>query len=245
LKFDKFARDPFQGEAAGAFKVNAASFQESVRCRGLTPGFTLLELLISLTILSIVVVLVFGGFRIGGRAWEKGEEEVENQQRMRVVFDMIKGQISSACASKAMASQDNATSYMTGNASSMEFMSYASLLPGDKGVVYVKYRVSEEGGGEGVRLSFSEKESVFLDKEESTEKPEDEKDFHELIPRAKEIRFEYLSLGEKEEKPKWTEQWEGTQDIGLPPAVRLLVTKDDGAVVKVIARIQQVNETAK
>ena len=34
--------------------------------------------MISLTIMALVLVLVFGAFRIGSRAWEKGEKDVEN-----------------------------------------------------------------------------------------------------------------------------------------------------------------------
>jgi len=44
-------------------------------------GFTLLELLISLTILSLVTVLIFGAFRMGIRAWEKGERNIDGRQR--------------------------------------------------------------------------------------------------------------------------------------------------------------------
>ncbi|HEX7533874.1 MAG TPA: prepilin-type N-terminal cleavage/methylation domain-containing protein [Syntrophales bacterium] len=36
-------------------------------------GFTLLELLIALTITAMIVAIIFGALRIGIRAWEKGE----------------------------------------------------------------------------------------------------------------------------------------------------------------------------
>ncbi|HOO91604.1 MAG TPA: prepilin-type N-terminal cleavage/methylation domain-containing protein, partial [Syntrophales bacterium] len=58
-------------------------------------GFTLLELLISLTILSLVTVLIFGAFRMGIRAWEKGERNIDGRQRERIVLDLIKRQLSS------------------------------------------------------------------------------------------------------------------------------------------------------
>jgi len=44
-------------------------------------GFTLLELLISMTILAMIVVIIFGAFRVGIRAWEKGEKDLGVRQR--------------------------------------------------------------------------------------------------------------------------------------------------------------------
>lgn len=34
-------------------------------------GFTLLELVVSLTILGVIITLIYGGMRIGVRAWER------------------------------------------------------------------------------------------------------------------------------------------------------------------------------
>ena len=46
-------------------------------------GFTLLELIISLTIIAVIAVMVQNGFRLSVSAWEKGESAVEEQQRYR------------------------------------------------------------------------------------------------------------------------------------------------------------------
>ena len=66
---------------------------------GNSRGFTLLELLISLTIVALIVVIIFGALRIGIRAWEKGEKDVDVRQRQRIVLDLIKRQLASTCVS--------------------------------------------------------------------------------------------------------------------------------------------------
>ena len=38
-------------------------------------GFTLLELMLSLAIMGLVLLIIFGALRVGTRAWEKGEKE--------------------------------------------------------------------------------------------------------------------------------------------------------------------------
>ena len=63
--------------------------------RDSSKGFTLLELLISLTIIGLILVIIFGALRIGVRAWEKGERDVESHQRRRVVLGLVKRQFAS------------------------------------------------------------------------------------------------------------------------------------------------------
>jgi len=62
----------------------------------ISSGFTLLELLISLSIVGLILLIVFGALRIGSRAWEKGERDVEAHQRQRIVLGLIKQQLASA-----------------------------------------------------------------------------------------------------------------------------------------------------
>ncbi len=58
-------------------------------------GFTLLELIVTLTILTIIVVLAFGAFRLGIKAWETGDERVDFLYRMKYLVDLMEKEISS------------------------------------------------------------------------------------------------------------------------------------------------------
>ena len=58
-------------------------------------GFTLLELVVTLTILTIIVVLAFGAFRLGIKAWETGDERVDFFYRMKYLVDLMEKEISS------------------------------------------------------------------------------------------------------------------------------------------------------
>ena len=46
-------------------------------------GFTLLELVLALSIVAAMLAIVFGGLRVGIRAWQRGEERTESQQHAR------------------------------------------------------------------------------------------------------------------------------------------------------------------
>ena len=58
-------------------------------------GFTLLEILVSIFILSMVGTLILQGLRLGYKVWEKGESKVAHQQRVRIALDTISKQLSS------------------------------------------------------------------------------------------------------------------------------------------------------
>jgi general secretion pathway protein J len=48
-------------------------------------GFTLLEILVAMTLLGLVVAMVFGGLRLGVRVWETADERADERARIAVV----------------------------------------------------------------------------------------------------------------------------------------------------------------
>lgn len=63
-------------------------------------GFTLLELLIALSILSLIMGIIYGGMRFGNRAWDAGEARAESNQRLRLVLNQLAEEIRSAYSIK-------------------------------------------------------------------------------------------------------------------------------------------------
>ncbi len=203
----------------------------------ISSGFTLLELLISLTIMGLIVVVIFGAFRIGVRAWEKGEKDVETHQRQRVVLNLIKRQVASIFVHE-VGNGNRRPFFLKGDKKSMEFLSNTSITPGNQsGLVYVKYVVKPEDEGEKERLGFYEKNFTLQDKE----KMEDlnEEDFLMLISDVHSIGFEYLKGQDGEEILEWEETWDPDKDKGFPRAVKVTLMVDaDTAPIKMIVRIE-------
>ena len=211
----------------------------ALRQHSISSGFTLLELLISLTILGLIMVMVFGSLRIGVRAWEKGEKDVEIHQRQRIVLDLIKRQIASVCL-REIERENQEPFYLKGDKESMEFISRIPMVPGSRsGMVFVRYMLKEGDEEDRMRLLFHEKDVVFLDEEMDMEDL-DEDEIFELISGVQEIRFEYLKGAEDEnEDPEWQDAWDPETDEDLPLAVRIILREDDKtAPIHVIARIE-------
>jgi len=184
-------------------------------------GFTLLELMLSLAILGIVLLIIFGALRIGTRAWEKGEKDIAVHQRQRAVLGLLSREIASACIYEIKLGEDGF--YFKGSESTMEFVSRGPIVPGAlTGVVFAKYKV-QEGDAQGKKeLGLYEKDAGFL-KEEDLENNDD---FLTLISGLEALRFEYLKEGDDGAEPQWQAVWDPSEKKGLPLAVKIVMKQD-------------------
>jgi general secretion pathway protein J len=200
-------------------------------------GFTLLELLISITLIGVILVIVMGAFRIGIRAWETGERDIEIHQRQQIVLSLVKQQLASVCWRK-ITKQDKKSFYLKGDSKSLECVSGIAVSPGNAfGNVYVNYRIIQESRDNTEAFEVFE-QNIAMIRPEADLYEADEDAFHELINGAYAIFFEYL----KETEPgvlEWQDEWDPEQDAGLPEAIRLSLRLDESSdPVAVVARVQ-------
>jgi general secretion pathway protein J len=209
-------------------------------------GFTLLELLISLSIMAVMVVIIFGAFRVGVRAWEKGERDLESQHRRRVVLELIKRQLASMVRVEEREKEEGEKNIfeLRGQSKSVSFVSRTPVVPSNSyGKVYVEYRVEEEEESETESLLIYERNIALLDPEEDPPEP-DREDYYELLSGKTSISFEYLASG-GEESLEWEPSWdpEDHADKRNPQAVRLTLQTDEKTFpLVVIARMETVSD---
>jgi type II secretory pathway pseudopilin PulG len=200
-------------------------------------GFTLLELLISGTILAVVVTLIFGGLKIGVDAWEKGEKGIDENQRLRVLVELIGSQIASLYTGDKVRLPEQTPFLMRGDEKSLEFASLIPLLTESEGrPVYVRYEVArdEESGKE--QLLLYQKDLIFLgpDREPKGREGNDEPVL--LLPRAEEILFHYLYHESGEEEPRLIKEWGEEKQGDLPLAVKVHITYEGDITLSFLAR---------
>jgi general secretion pathway protein J len=227
-----------RGNSYGIFQVPKDLGMEDRVVISPCKGFTLLELLISLSIVGLILVIVFGSLRIGARAWEKGEKDLEANQRQRIVLELVRRQIVSLSV-REMKDEQLKRYFLRGDSRSMEFISRVALLPTNRaGMVHVRYLIEKDRDGRGQRFLFYEKGIILA------EKGIDEKDlrkdqFVELVTGIRAMSFEYLKGGSGEELPQWEDEWDPEKEKGFPIAVKIIFReKRETDPVSVIARIQ-------
>lgn len=196
-------------------------------------GFTLLELLISLTIMAVISVIMFGGLHVGVRAWEKGEKDIDRSQRERSVLTILNRQIASTAFSPGGTAQPRPL-FVKGDGSSLELVSHMPLHPADRfGSVYTHYRVTAGDGDTGKILSAFERNVVFLKGKLAPEEQPDE-DFMELLKGFEEIAFEYLRKDPLSQETSWQDAWDPEREQGVLRAVRISYTSRPGEVPLVV-----------
>lgn len=194
-----------------------------------TSGFTLLEMVVTLTILGFILLIIFGAFRLGISAWEKGESSREEYQKVRTVSQLVSRQLKSIVPYKIKTEKAEGD-YLAfeGRARSLKFVSALSMRAKQpEGFVYAIYEF-RDGGNKGGRLVAYE-QRVLIRKNFFEEGPKEESGVP-LIEGISDIRFEYYQEEDslKNRKEGWVEEWNAKEEKDLPRAVRMTVTYKSG-----------------
>lgn len=188
-------------------------------------GFTLLELLITMSILTVVVTLVFSVFHIGAKIWEKSETQLTARQRTRIIPEIIKTQLASPSVPELYALEKNSL-LIGGTEKLLTYFSTVSVFPESlAGNFYLQYRV-EKYDQDGLQsLLFYEQDVNQLD---GTSIPDIEKSqFLELLSGYWNISFSYKYDREDFEIEQWHRDWTPGEQFMIPQAIELLLQKDE------------------
>lgn len=190
-------------------------------------GFTLLELIVSIAILSMVLVTIYSTLSMGSRTWEKGERDIEKIQRMRVIMDLLSREIKSAFPYKVTPSElDTHKEFYAfeGKKDSLSFVSCVPLHGGSGKLSWLTFWV-EEGEGLVVVERDALRSDIFKERETI-----DKDAMVVLDASVTDIWFEYYRRedggtgGETAEEETWEEVWDAEEEGTLPQAVNVTVT---------------------
>ncbi|KAA9130771.1 prepilin-type N-terminal cleavage/methylation domain-containing protein [Marinihelvus fidelis] len=208
-------------------------------------GFTLVELLLAITMMSLLLALAYGGMRAATRATESGQAQLEESSRLRITHQFIRRQFSLMLPLPYMVEADGPDEelrqVMTGTPESIQFV---GPMPGYLGTggPQVQY-IELEPGENGMALTFRhavlenfEPDNLFL------------RDPVVLLDGLESVHFEYLEpaeavgvranlrdnesaadLAEGEVAGQWVADWQMIDT--LPLLVRMDVVYADGAKV--------------
>jgi general secretion pathway protein J len=211
-------------------------------------GFTLMEMLIALTIVAVMAVALWAVFRISVDSWAKGTQFIDNNQRQRSTLDLVKKQVASIFGVLAPIDlQTGGAIYPVfgGTASSMQFVSLTSLrFQENPGLTLVSYDVTRDPQG---GLSLIEREERYLGLDPSRESIFDRKETQvtALFDNLSEFLFEYYDPGTLDRPSQWVKAWDSKEAGRLPVAVSMtMITRDSKGgllnrqvVVPVLAKV--------
>ena len=189
-----------------------------------SPGFTLIEVVLALTIFALMAGIVYGALSLSYRAVAKAQTSAERNQKNRAVADLLSSYIRSAYPYRPTP-QDQAI-FFDGQSESVTFISAYSHAEGGRGMA--KIRISAEATDDGqTALSLEEVTPVRLNGDVDVA---GESQRLVLRERIKDFRLAYLDPQAEEET--WQPLWDGQERRVLPRAVSLTYFDESGREVR-------------
>lgn len=210
-------------------------------------GFTLLELVIALTLFGVMAGIVFSSFRLAMNSYLKSQVKMEEEASRRILKGQIRRQVGSLFPLRPVASFNKAgpesellegadptrafAPLFYGTPDSVTFITVTPLVDFERpGLTVVRYGPAQDEYGD-YYLGSMESPFVGLDS------------FVEMIqvPRGKplpliegvsQIEFEYYGYDSEAQIFDWYSEWFGDERRAVPTAIRILY--DKGEVVAMV-----------
>jgi general secretion pathway protein J len=180
-------------------------------------GFTLIEIVLALSIVGALLVIMFGGLRVGMGAWRRGEDRAELLEHERNVDQMVDQAVTASYLYQPGTSPGTQTGILFEGASDrVAFVTVAPPVPPSAPIAFTAVTISLETSstpGLAIRQKalpnsepFEAVLPIFVD--------------HAVTG----LRFRYL----RQVGGEWEERWDGTKEKALPLAVEVVITTQHG-----------------
>ncbi len=177
-------------------------------------GFTLVELLLAVTLMGLLLALAYGGLRAASRASESGQEVLAESGRLRITHQFVRKQLNLMLPLAFETSEEEQQLRHTfeGHPDSIVFV---GPMPGylARGGPQVQQMAFVEGES-GLELHFSHASLQGFQREHFLDR-----DPVILIEGLQEGAFEFLEVDEEGLPTGWVDEW--IDRVVLPPAVRV------------------------
>ena len=180
-------------------------------------GFTLLELLIAITLSILILVVLGSAMRLGYKSQAKGTERGEMMQKMRILEDRIAWLIRGVYPFY-LKKPDEKKIFFDGKSDQVGFVTSSIDTHGTgpedtAGLKWVSIFVDSEGLKIREKIFFLE--DVFDDSNGKV---------YLLDPEVRKIEFEFFEIKEDEKQGSWISEWDPSDKETIPAAVKVKMT---------------------
>ena len=176
-------------------------------------GFTLIELILALSIVAAMLTIVFGGLRVGIRAWQRGGERSEALQHARSLAALLAQSLGGTAAYLAPAPAGaQAEVLFQGQPDRLGFVTTSPPFPLPGTIAFTAVMLSVD---EGEQIGFAIREKAMPNEDPFEETPPILVD-----PTLTAVRFRYM----RDVEGSWEEVWDGAQERALPRAIEVTLT---------------------
>lgn len=187
-------------------------------------GFTLVEVLLALSLMSMLLALAYGGMRASTRAADKGQSILEDSSRIRMAHQFVRKQVNQM-APLGFAEGDTPESRIVfeGDINKIRFVASMPGYLGFGGPQVQELEIISGENGRSLVLSHAllqnfEEGDLYL------------RDPIVLVDKIESAEFSFLGLDETGAVSGWASQWEATGI--LPEAVSLDIEFIEGVYIQ-------------
>jgi general secretion pathway protein J len=185
-------------------------------------GFTLLELLIGMTLVGFILSLLFAGLNLGTRSWEAGEQRMVTSSRQAVVVDFIRRAIEQTYPLRWRVGEEDRLAF-AGEAESLRFVGTVAMHDGASGNHLIALDLVDGETGRDLVMRWQ-----LPDPGAPGFEPIEQAEPKVLIKAVKEMALAYFGAQSEAEDPAWHDQW---LDQKTPPTlIRLQMTMENGEI---------------
>ena len=204
------------GTPHGPCDANAS--RQRIRRSG--AGFTLVELLVALTLLGLLSGLVFGGFRFGVRAWERVDAHVDHASEIQWAQAFLRRRLSEAAPVRPATKQRNRPVLFEGTSTTLAFVTVLAVHGEVGGHSVLKLDLRRRDGAGALILGWAPHR---FDAEDLGVQELDER---VLIDGVERVEFAYFGRADPEQaRPDWRDEWRDAERLPRLVRIRLEFTK--------------------
>lgn len=187
-----------------------------------TAGFTLVEVMLAITLVALIMAMAYGGFRASIRATTSGEALIEETNRLRVTHQFVRSQMSQALS--LIIEEDEIEGESIRFEGEPQRIRFVAPMPGylSYGGPYVQ-QFSLERGRDGLDLVF-----YFALLNGYMPGDLEESEGVVLLEGLRGGGFFFLGLDEEDQTPYWADFWENPGLLPMAIGLNVDLDRDNG-----------------
>ncbi|CAA9892168.1 General secretion pathway protein J [Candidatus Methylobacter favarea] len=182
-------------------------------------GFTLIEVLIAMTLLSIMVVLLFTSLKICADSWEKGETKITEVNEVAVVYNFFQRHLSTARPLLNDFTPEGEILSFQGKTRSMQFVSAFPASAGRAGLQMFSVELQKEDKDQVIKVAVI----PYFPEAEDEQRPADEV---VLIRRVSDFELAYFGADQESGESHWQDEW--LEKNIQPQLVKIRIKPENG-----------------
>jgi general secretion pathway protein J len=185
-------------------------------------GFTLIEVLVAITLLTVMVSLITGSLYSLTRGAREGHARLDSIDSDRLILAFLRAQISGAVPLTERQERQQRV-YFEGLSNSILFVGHLPAHRGGGGLQFLQVDADDRETTSALILSYRNAwpEVAF---ERATDSSEWRRTL--LMRDVSDVRFRYFGSDDEEQPPAWSDSWVDRQN--LPSLVEVAVDFTDG-----------------